>query len=240
MICLFTNARHYHTHDSVLLDLLDASVLPLGTPTETSSIEVKYAELVMKCIWKMTKNLQPCVANNRISLPELLLDLHKFLTATPPSEWRRRALAKLPLGDMPLRTVKTVLHELVMTNGSQLLTMLQQVVSDPKRSPVWQYLVAMLEHAGMLVDSEDHVSKIAATPATPAPTAPMEVDGSAMSNSASPVRQDALSPTVSAGIPMAKALCEREAVLALDQIFGRISSKEETKQVYPCAVFSFP
>jgi hypothetical protein len=73
----------------------------------------KFVELVMKCIWKMTKVIPRLVGDGGLNVKGLLGDVEGFLIACPPGEWKRRAGSGVVNGDMPLRTIKTVLHELV-------------------------------------------------------------------------------------------------------------------------------
>jgi cytoskeleton-associated protein 5 len=68
------------------------------------------------------------------------------LTATTPNEWKRRASLELPLGDMPLRTVKTILHEIAKELGSSSLDCLAGAgLKDPVKSVVYQYLKQMIK-----------------------------------------------------------------------------------------------
>jgi len=53
--------------------------------------------------------------------------------ATPPQEWKRRVAANVPLGEMPLRTVKTILHELVTVRGAETLNHLTRIPDADKR-----------------------------------------------------------------------------------------------------------
>lgn len=43
----------------------------------------------------------------------LLRIIEEFLQYMPPAEWRRRAQGNIPMGDMPLRTVKVILQHIV-------------------------------------------------------------------------------------------------------------------------------
>ena len=190
----------------------------LGPQASADSTQSKYAELVMKCLWKLTKALQATIQSGRLMVPDLLFDLHKFLTTTPPPEWKRRAMEKLPLGDMPLRTVKTILHELVTAVGVDILDQLALVLDEPKRSVVYSYLQHMLESSGMLEKQDMKLAQDAPASQQHSPA-----------KQSSPLKE--VAAPVSGGVPMPRGLSDREAVLAVDQIFARISSKEETKQV---------
>jgi cytoskeleton-associated protein 5 len=118
---------------------------------EPSDQRVKYAELVMKCLWKLTKSLKQTLEQKALDVSDLLSELHKFFMASPPSEWKRRAADKLPLGDMPLRTVKTILHELCMGVGSGILKhLINSSIADPGKSIVGSYLNMMLQSSGSI------------------------------------------------------------------------------------------
>lgn len=77
---------------------------------------------------------------------ELLLDIDRFLQAIPPAEWRRRATDEIPLGDMPLRTVKTILQQVVSTFGDNVYEHLS-LIDRPESSFVYQYLYRLLNNA---------------------------------------------------------------------------------------------
>ena len=133
----------------------------------------KFPELVMKCLWKMTKQIGAQYSSGHITVSDLLLDVHQFLVALPPIEWKMRATDKLPCEDLPLRTVKTILHELVQVLELNILKHMT-LIPDPEESFVFSYLRAMLlakdysneqilsvmsPHYDMCVDSEGHVKE---------------------------------------------------------------------------------
>ena len=114
-------------------------------PTETD----KFPELVMKCLWKLTKQLAGHLqVAGRINVPELLGEVHSFLTALPPIEWKMRNNEGLAFQDLPLRTVKTILHEIVLYRGICVLDELS-MIPDPQESFVLSYLKAMLQAQGV-------------------------------------------------------------------------------------------
>jgi len=136
-----------------LLGLLEhAFRQPMANPNPD-----RYPEFVMKCLWKLTKQLPTAVAAGHIQVPELLLHCHAFLCALPPLEWKARAGKGEPFQDLPLRTLKTILHELVLARGPAVLSDLAQGLAagpsqqsiPPASTFVSAYLRAMLEAAGM-------------------------------------------------------------------------------------------
>ena len=109
----------------------------------------KFPELVMKCLWKLTKQLSNNLQiTGRISVPELLSEVHSFLTALPPIEWKMRSNEGLAFQDLPLRTVKTILHEIVQYCGIDVLNDLA-LIPEPEDSFVLSYLKAMLQARGI-------------------------------------------------------------------------------------------
>jgi cytoskeleton-associated protein 5 len=109
-----------------------------------SAKDTKYTELIMKCLWKLAKTIQDNLRSNTLNPDELLLEINRFFIGTPPTEWKRRATEKVPLGEMPLRTVKTLLLELVNGLGDSIFHHLT-LIEDPQRSSVYPYLHHMLE-----------------------------------------------------------------------------------------------
>ena len=59
-----------------------------------------------------------------------------------PIEWKSRAAEKMPFEDMPLRTVKTILHELTQAVGPRVLDEAKAIL--PKTSFVISYLMNMV------------------------------------------------------------------------------------------------
>lgn len=104
----------------------------------------KYTELIMKCLWKLAKTIQDNLRTGLLSADQLLLDINNFFINTPPTEWKRRANESVPLGEMPLRTVKTLLLELVNGLGDNIFQHLT-LIDNPERSSVYPYLHHMLE-----------------------------------------------------------------------------------------------
>lgn len=93
----------------------------------------------MKCLWKVSKTVKESLESNQLAVSRLLRDINQFLSIVPPSEWRRRLNDKVPLGDMPLRTVKTILQQIVSVHGEQVFDELDEV-PHAEESFVYQYL----------------------------------------------------------------------------------------------------
>lgn len=130
---------------SILIDQLEKSTFRLyqeRVESETSPV-AKYAEMVMKCIWKITKMIKDSL--EEMNVAELLYDIHVFLSKAPPSEWKKRTTSKIAFGDMPLKTVKTIIHELVLGLQDNVQSFLYKI-DQPEKSYVWNYLHYMLEN----------------------------------------------------------------------------------------------
>lgn len=57
----------------------------------------------------------------------------EFLVVCPQSEWRRRVVDKVPLTDVPLKTVKTILHELVEALPNDIMNQLDSIPNKQSR-----------------------------------------------------------------------------------------------------------
>lgn len=131
-------------YPSALLSLLGTSAAVLRPGDDTNAKETRYTELTMKCLWKLAKTVQENLRTGVLNPDELLFDINKFFITTPPAEWKRRASDNVPLGEMPLRTVKTLLLELVNGLGDSIFQHLT-LIGNPQASSVYPYLHHMLE-----------------------------------------------------------------------------------------------
>lgn len=121
-----------------------SSVDGLGGRSGRAAFQLRHTELVMKSLWKMTRGLSNDDLCNALFVKDLLLDVHLFFQTVPPYEWKRRAAAQLPLGDLPLKTIKAVLHRVVEVQGENALVMME-LVEAPDSSFVSSYLTMMVE-----------------------------------------------------------------------------------------------
>jgi cytoskeleton-associated protein 5 len=81
--------------------------------TSSESKESKVAELVLKCVWKLARNIPQDLSEQHLDPVELFPAIEHFLQSIPPNEWRARATNKVPCGDMPLRTIKVIIQHVV-------------------------------------------------------------------------------------------------------------------------------
>lgn len=208
-----------------LLDLLYSSIEDVDRSHEQANT-IKFSELVMKCLWKLTKSLKKTVEEERIDLSFLIMDVNNFFTYSPPAVWKKRAQEKKPLGDMPLRTAKTILHEIAGSKGSAVLRLFIDSLVDFKGSPVHNYLLSMVQN---LSSSQ----KESETPAPISMNSSKESLGIAPTESRNISSENRAHPNEDAklgiGLSNSGALTESEADLALDSILSKISSKDDTK-----------
>lgn len=94
-----------------LLRLLARAPAPLA---EDPAMTVKFHDLVVKCLIKLTKALGATL--HIVHLPTLLADVHDFFHSLGVDEIRRRGQAD----DKPLRMVKTILHEVTKLVGHDI------------------------------------------------------------------------------------------------------------------------
>ena len=96
-------------------NIMSAIVKLLSDAVANSSVNPKFAETVMKCMWKIIRLLPIWMddeAAQALDIDIVLCDLHEFLKTYPPSYWKKQE------SDTPLRTVKTVLHAMVKVSLS--------------------------------------------------------------------------------------------------------------------------
>ncbi|KAH3877159.1 hypothetical protein DPMN_001016, partial [Dreissena polymorpha] len=105
----------------------------------------KFIEIIMKCLWKMVKMLPDII--NDLNLDRVLYDIHMFLKAFPSHSWKDRP------NDLPLRTIKTVLHSLVKLKGSKILQHLGQIDASEK-SEMKLYIQMVLQKDGLSTEVE--------------------------------------------------------------------------------------
>lgn len=93
----------------LLLDLTkDFSTYKVRPDTEIAA----HADLVLKCLWKRSRNLDDDFRSGRLKPGPFMGVLEDFLQVVGPPEYRKRAAAGIALGDMPLRTVKTIIQKI--------------------------------------------------------------------------------------------------------------------------------
>lgn len=220
---------------------------------EELASRAKYAELVMKvrlhiigqimwcqqlkqvsntqCLWKISKSVRDNLEDGSLDAKKLLLDIDRFLQAIPPAEWRRRASDNIPLADMPLRTVKTILQQVVGTYGDAVYDQLT-LLDRAENSFVYQYLYRLLNNSRAASASES----------TPHSVRASGIDAQLRSTSYKKEQdQEASHPEV--GTPRGSTIPNNSSVqmsptrsndiqmnLALKDIFDKIGNAQESKK----------
>ncbi|KAG5643475.1 hypothetical protein DXG03_000863 [Asterophora parasitica] len=112
--------------------------------TLPDSKESKVAELVLKCVWKLARNIPQDLSENKLDPVELFPAIEHFLQSVPPNEWRARATNKVPCGDMPLRTIKVIIQHVVAHYGDDVYDLLSAAFDDPSATIVYPYVYRIL------------------------------------------------------------------------------------------------
>ncbi|XP_078348745.1 cytoskeleton-associated protein 5-like isoform X2 [Oculina patagonica] len=122
-----------------LIKLLQDCLKLLQESAGTSLSSPKFLDLVMKCLWKVVRNLPKTISD--VKVDQILLDVHTFLLTHPDQMWKNRA------DDTPLRTIKTVLYTLGKLKKQEILGCLG-LIDDPDSSEVAAYLRKILKTGG--------------------------------------------------------------------------------------------
>ncbi|KAI6039042.1 microtubule associated protein [Pisolithus marmoratus] len=112
--------------------------------TLPESKEARVAELVLKCVWKLARNIPQDLKEQKLDPVELLPAVEHFLQSVPPNEWRARATNKVPCGDMPLRTIKVVIQHVVAHYSDDVYDILSASFDDPSATIVYPYVYRIL------------------------------------------------------------------------------------------------
>lgn len=109
--------------------------------TLATSRQAKHAELILKCIWKRARSVEDDLGDNILDPIALLRIIEDFLQTLPPTEWRRRAQTNIPLGDMPLRTVKVIIQHVVSKyGGERVYDQLSAAFDEPENTHAYAYI----------------------------------------------------------------------------------------------------
>ncbi|XP_022781710.1 cytoskeleton-associated protein 5-like [Stylophora pistillata] len=131
-----------------LIKLLQDCLKLLQESAGNSLSSPKFLELVMKCLWKVVRNLPKTISE--VKVDQILLDIHTFLLTHPDQMWKNRA------DDTPLRTIKTILYTLGKLKKQEILDCLG-LIDDPDSSEVAAYLKKILKSSGRK-GTENHVN----------------------------------------------------------------------------------
>lgn len=126
-ICLKIFDRANFTNLNVaLIRLLKETCSSTGLP--------KFTDLLMKCIWRNVKIMTE--RSSELNYEEVLYEIHNFMTALPTAWWAQRP------SDTPLRTVKTVVHNMAKIKGDAIMNDLNKI---PSHSELHTYLIRVLK-----------------------------------------------------------------------------------------------
>ncbi|RKP23871.1 hypothetical protein SYNPS1DRAFT_30368 [Syncephalis pseudoplumigaleata] len=152
----------------VLLTLLERSALELSPYDAPDSPAVRFVGLVMRYIWRRTKSIADDIRDGLIQVDQLLQECHLFIAASPPAVWVRRTDEQYPLTNQPLRTVKTILHELAGELGRKVLDVCRRAIpAADNKGYIYLYLERVLEEgharaAAAAITSDAPASKVTA------------------------------------------------------------------------------
>ncbi|KAG8908511.1 Microtubule-associated protein, microtubule dynamics during spindle orientation [Tulasnella sp. 403] len=112
--------------------------------TSPGSKDAKLAELVLKCVWKMARSIPQELTKGTLDAVELFPAIEQFLQSVPPNEWRQRAQSSVPVGDMPLRTIKVIIQHIVAQYPETVYDQLSEAFDDPSATIVYPYVYRIL------------------------------------------------------------------------------------------------
>ncbi|KZT54281.1 ARM repeat-containing protein [Calocera cornea HHB12733] len=201
LLKLFTTAERISVFRALFTILLRLA-RDMNTMTSAESEDAKVVELVLKCIWKMARSIPEDLQKELLDPCQLFKCIEAFLQSVPPNEWRARAAAKVPSGDLPLRTVKVIIQHVVQHYGDDTYDQLSASFDDPSATIVYPYVYRIL-NAGTARATDNatehhtrpHSQVSSARPASPETTSGQ--DGLPTSDSATSLQGESESLTPS-------------------------------------------
>lgn len=124
---------HWKVYHYFLLIISSALIRLLRETCPVAGLP-KFTDLLMKCIWRNVKMLPE--RTNELNYDAVILEVHEFMLALPSSWWQTRP------SDTPLRTVKTIIHNMAKVKGNAILNHLNQI---PTHSELHTYLIKILK-----------------------------------------------------------------------------------------------
>ncbi|KPU75563.1 uncharacterized protein Dana_GF11924, isoform G [Drosophila ananassae] len=121
--------------DKVDFTNLNCALIRLLRETCPEAKLPKFTDLLMKCIWRNVKMLPE--RSNELNYDAVILEVHEFMLALPSTWWQNRP------SDTPMRTIKTILHNMAKVKGNAILQHLNQI---PTHSELHTYLIRILKN----------------------------------------------------------------------------------------------
>ncbi|CAH8452216.1 unnamed protein product [Heterobilharzia americana] len=131
--------------------ILSALIRLLHECVSSGHLTNRFTQCILKSIWRITKGMNN--AFNNYAVDVILLDCHHFLKAFPPSSWSSRK------SDVPLRTIKTLLHVLCCLHGPSILQFLE-CIPNKEDSELESYLIRRLETTSGVKTTSESQSKV--------------------------------------------------------------------------------
>ncbi|OZJ04855.1 hypothetical protein BZG36_02598 [Bifiguratus adelaidae] len=211
----------------------------LQPATQQGEIRRRHVEIILKCLWKLAKILPNAIRDEQLNPTELLQDISTFIGHYPADEWKRRVAMKVPHGEMPLRTMRSFLLELVAVLGDSILDHMQ-LLDEADQSVISPYIYHLLEAckarenmaaaaASASMQTHQHASHTSQNASPPSPRRTPE-------STQRPVQEEMEQPTIEtrASPPQRRndngRMSDKEINNRLTDIFVKIGSREWTKQ----------
>lgn len=195
----------------------------------SESKEARVAELVLKCVWKLARNIPQDLKDQKLDAVELLPAVEHFLQSVPPNEWRARATNKVPCGDMPLRTIKVIIQHVVAHYGDEVYDILSASFDDPSATIVYPYVYRILNSVPKPTDlalrAHHSPTDTISRPYSVASSRPISPTGSASANHRHSPPGHRTSPSVSSHNGFSPPVEEPDPEAQLITIINHISSE---------------
>lgn len=122
-------------------NVICALIRELQECVESQTCSNKFLELIMKCLWRIVRMLPERIKD--LNLDRVLYDVHIFLRTFPSYTWKERG------NDLPLRTIKTIIHSMTKLKGAKILSHLGQIDAG-EASELKTYIQKVLKNEGTL------------------------------------------------------------------------------------------
>ncbi|KAH7889726.1 hypothetical protein F5I97DRAFT_1924243 [Phlebopus sp. FC_14] len=226
---LFATGRRMSIFRSLFALLLQIVKPFPSSGTLPDSKESRVAELVLKCVWKLARNIPQDLKDQNLDPVELLPAVEHFLQSVPPNEWRARATNKVPCGDMPLRTIKVIIQHVVAHYGDEVYDLLSASFDDPSATIVYPYVYRILNSTTKPAESSARTYNSPPDPITrpysAASSRPLSPTASSSANHRHSSQSHRTSPSVSSHNGFSPPVEEPDPEEQLITIINHISSE---------------